>query len=417
MPEFTGDVRARTCFLFCCGIALLAKLYCAATTFGTNDTGLFAIYAEALYDAGLETTYATSQHFNHTPLLSSALMVLHFTAKMFGLSFPLLLRLPGILADLVTSLMLWRLLERHLPKRLNPAWCSLFALNPLSLMVSGYHGNFDSLLAMFLFLAAYHCITGRVEISALFFALAINVKIAPIILSPVFFFFWMARWQGGRFFILTTSLVLATWLIPLLQYPRLFFHNVLGYGSYWGVWGLTYWLRTTGYPPFHLVSFYGLAPIQEQIMLGLKLFVGAGILLIARRQAKAPATEIFTTLSIAWALFFTFAPGVLLHYLVWPSCFILLCSPRWYLGILTSSSVFVFISYTVVNGRLPWNAGIFRVEVLETWLPWSILPWLTFAAFFIALLTAKKTGHEILPVHVPMDADLKKGLELPLSNH
>jgi hypothetical protein len=166
----------------------------------------------------------------------------------------------------------------------------------------------------------------------------------------------------------------------------------------------------TGYPPFHLVSFYGLAPIQQQIMFGLKLLAGVSILLTAWRRAGEPPAGIFTTLSIAWALFFTFAPGVLLHYLVWPSCFFLLCSPRWYLGILTSSSLFVFLSYTVVNGRLPWNVGIFRVEVLETWLPWSNLPWLAFAAFLVARLATGKAGtkpiiREPIPLFISSDMD------------
>ncbi len=374
----------RNIFYFCCALAFAAKVYCAATTYGTNDTGLFAMYGQAVAEAGLEQTYAASQHFNHTPLLANVLAGLYLLTKGTGLPFPLLLRLPGIIADLVTCLMLWKLVHRDLPGRISTAWCCLFALSPAAFMVSGYHGNFDSVMAMFLFLTAYYCIRDRPEWSAFFFAAAVHVKVAALILSPVFFFFWLARHQGRRFFLVTSGLVLAVWLIPLLLYPKLFLANVLGYSSYWGTWGITYWLRTTGYPPFHLVSFYGLAPIQRHLMLALKVLVEVAILILAWRRATAPRAEIFATLSAAWAIFFVFAPGILLHYLVWPSCFFLLYSRRLYLLLLATGSVFLFWCYTVINGRIPWDQGLFRVEVLESWLPWSNLPW---CAFVVALVT------------------------------
>ncbi len=356
----TNSGVERNIFYFCCVLAFAAKLYCAATTYGTNDTGLFAMYGQAVAEAGLEQTYAASQHFNHTPLLASVLAGLYLLTKKTGLPFPLLLRLPGIVADLVTCLMLWRLVHRDLPGRLSTVWCCLFALSPVAFMVSGYHGNFDSVMAMFLFLAAYHCVSDSPEWSAFFFAMAVHVKVAAIILSPVFFFFWLARHQGRRFFLLVTSgLVLAVWLIPLLLYPKLFLANVLGYGSYWGTWGITYWLRTTGYPPFHLVSFYGLTPIQRHLMLALKVLVEVAILILVGVARPRRAGRFFATLSAAWAIFFVFAPGILLHYLVWPSCFFLLYSRRLYVLLLATGSVFLFWCYTVINGRIPWDQGLF----------------------------------------------------------
>jgi hypothetical protein len=239
---------------------------------------------------------------------------------------------------------------------------------------------------MFLFLAAYYCISDHVEWCAFFYALGVHVKVAPIILSPVFFFFWLARGKGLRFFVLTSALVLAVWLVPLLQYPTLFLHNVLGYSSYWGTWGITYWLRATGYPPFHLVSFYGLQPIQQHIMLALKISVELAILAMAWRRATAPREEIFATLCAAFGIFFVFAPGILLHYLVWPSCFFLLYSRRLYALLLATSSIFLFWCYTVINGHIPWDVGLFRVEVLEKWLAWSNIPWLAFVVALAAML-------------------------------
>jgi Gpi18-like mannosyltransferase len=174
-----------------------------------------------------------------TPVLSFVLMALHQLSSISNWFHPLLLRLPCIAADAVTSLMLWRLSIKHMPGRISPAWVCLFALNPISFMVSVYHGNSDAVLAMFAFPAAYHCYRERVDLSAMFFALAVHVKIAPLILSPIFLH-WQHRGKGLRSFPITNCLLFAGWLIPLIQYPGVFLHNVFGYGSYWDICGITY---------------------------------------------------------------------------------------------------------------------------------------------------------------------------------
>lgn len=375
----TTTIRPGLIYGLCCLLAFVAKLYCAATTFGTNDTGLFQLFGQAVYEAGLQATYENSRHFNHTPLLASVLAGMFWLSQTFGWSFPFLLRLPGIVADLVSCVFIWRLANRLWPATVSRLWCCLFALSPVAFMVSGYHGNFDSVLAMFLCIAAYCCVTGQADRSAVCLAMAIHVKVAALVLSPVFFFFWLARGKGARFFAIVSALVLAVWLLPLLGYPRAFVGNVLGYGSYWGVWGINYWLRETGYGPFHLVSFYGLAAIQTRIMLLQKIIVVAGVTWIAWRRRKE--SDVLVTISYAWAIFFAFAPGVLLHYLAWPSGLLLIHSRRWFAAILGASSVFLFWCYTVINGGLPWDKGLFRVEVLERWIAWSNVPWIAFLAF------------------------------------
>lgn len=364
-----------------CFLALVAKIYCAATTFGTNDTGLFQLYGEAVYQLGLQQTYESSQHFNHTPLLASVLMGMSWLSQTYALPFPLILRLPGIFADVVSAIVIWKLSRKLWPEHVSWWWCCLFPLSPVAFMISGYHGNFDSVLAMFICLAAYYCVTDKVDLCAIMFGMAVHVKVAPLILTPVFFFFWTARGKGLRFFYVTSGIVMAVWLVPLLRYPYAFLTNVLGYGSYWGVWGLTYWLRETHYEPLHLISFYGLTPIQLRITMALKLVVIIGVLIVAWRRRRCLREEILVTISYVWTVFFVFAPGVLLHYLVWPSGLMLIHARRWFLAISISSSIFIFWCYNVINGGMPWNKGLFRVEVIEEWIAWSNIPWLTFVAF------------------------------------
>lgn len=376
-------------------LAAALKIYCAATTIGTNDTGLFHTYGEALLGFGLQKTYETSQHFNHTPVLSALLMALCWLSDAFAWSFPLLLRLPGIAADVVTSLVLWRFALQYPQGKISTPWVCLFALNPVSFMVSGYHGNFDSLIAMFVFLAAYACFRDRVDLCALFYALSVHVKIAPLILSPVFFFYWLGRGKGLRFFIITNGLLLAGWLWPLIQYPKIFIHNVFGYGSYWGIWGITYWLSWLPDPRLHFVSFYNLFPIQSEIMTALKAIVVLGILLVAWRRSRLAQDSIFETLSFCWAIFFVFAPGVLLHYLAWPACTMLAHARRWWLVLLGAATVFQFQCYTVINGGFPWNLGLFTAPLLPKWTAWSNVPWIAYIGYLAAIAWGARRGKSV----------------------
>ena len=383
MPEATPKTKFPATVLFTAAITLATalKIYCAATTYGTNDTGLFHLYGQAIYEAGLEETYKASQHFNHTPPLAIFLALLYWLSKTFAWSYPLLLRLPGIAADVVSALVVWKLIARDFRGRISPAWASLFALNPVSFMVSGYHGNFDSVLAMFVLLSTYCAFRDRVDLCALFFAFAIDLKIAALLLSPVFFFYWFGRDKSCRFLLLMAGLLAPFWIVPLINYPALVFHNVFGYGSYWGIWGITYWLRQTGYPPFYLVSFYDLSPIQNHVMTLLKITAAGGIILLAWRSSRLAASSIFATVSYAFAIFFTFAPGVLLHYLAWPSCLALFHARRWYLVLLTANSIFLFRCYTVINNGLPWDKGLFTSQVIDRWAGWSNIAWIAYAVF------------------------------------
>src|SRR5204863_1643138 len=91
--------------------ALLAKLYCAATTVGTNDADSFYNFGRFIWENGLLAQYRATPEFNHTPLVG------WFCAAIYGLGhgagFNWLLRLPGIFADFlaVGTLVGWR--ERH----------------------------------------------------------------------------------------------------------------------------------------------------------------------------------------------------------------------------------------------------------------------------------------------------------------
>jgi Gpi18-like mannosyltransferase len=382
-------------------IALVLKLAIAFNTFGSNDVVTFYSFARSLSDHGLEWTYrqgvvwlpgspifTNAPIFNHPPLTAYFLRLTYGLAHRetfltYGLTFPFLLRLPGIIADLVVVLALLWLGKRDARFRL-PSWALvLFALSPVSLMVSGFHGNTDSIMVMFLVLASLSCARDRPTLCGLFLALSCQIKIIPLLLLPIFFFFWLSRRRVIAFSLPFVLASLALWAEPLLKFPALFLKNVLSYGSFWGIWGITYWLRMTNLPQFSAVTFYHFPPMQNFVVTVLKLIIIAAVLVIAWRRRNLGERAMLDSLAHAWIIFFVFAPGVCAQYMVWLAPFILILSPTLFAWLTVTSALFLFFFYNITAHGFPWYLAVSTTKLNTVWTPWTIWPW---AALVIGMI-------------------------------
>src|ERR1700730_9961478 len=95
-------------------IAAAVKTAIAWNTIGTNDVVTFYQFARSLQSHGLEWTYAHDISFNHPPLTAYFLRGIYNLAQLSfvqanAISFPFLLRLPGIVADLITVWAVFRI--------------------------------------------------------------------------------------------------------------------------------------------------------------------------------------------------------------------------------------------------------------------------------------------------------------------
>ena len=359
--------------------SLVAKLYCAKTTIGTSDVAFFLQFAQIIHAHGLIAMYQNTSFFNHTPLVG------WFAEAVYALSgedrwkFAFYLRLPAIFSDVGAVLTLLWLRE----KTGRPAWwaLTLFAASPVAFMVSGYHGNVDSVMAFCLLLAAAACVADQSLLCGLAFGLSCNVKIVPLLLAPVFFFYWWKRGGAIRFAGTTAVCVLAGWGAALAAIPGVFLKDVLGYGSVWGVWGFTYFLRMSVAPALSQITLLEPTRAQAAVILGLKLIVVAAVLTMAWRRRGVEPLKIFETLALAWAVFFVFAPGFGSQYLVWLAPFFLVASEAWYAALTIASSVALFIFYNSISGGMPWRTGFTVHAIANVWAPWLVLPWLVLVGF------------------------------------
>ncbi|MEY2537211.1 MAG: hypothetical protein QOG67_951 [Verrucomicrobiota bacterium] len=387
-------------------VALLVKLTISYNTFGTNDAVSFYLFARSLSDHGLEWTYRqgvvwlpSGPIFNHPPITAGFLRLIYHLSnqdvfRTFGLTFPFLLRLPGILADFVVVLVLVSWLRAHEQLHRYRWALLLLALSPVSLMVAGFHGNTDPVMVMCLVLAAWMCSKKQPGLCGLFLALSCQVKIIPLLFFPVFFFFWLHRRAVASFLVpfFLTSIVL--WSEPLLRFPLLFFKNVLSYSSYWGIWGFTYWLRLTDLPYFSGVRIFGLTTPQAFVVTFLKALIVGGVLLIAWRRRTCSGRGLFETIAYGWVIFFIFSPGICAQYMVWLAPFVCILSPTFYAWLTVTSSLFLFFFYNVTAHGLPWYLAVSTNALNTVWTPWSVLPW---AALIAGMIVLWKNARKVDP--------------------
>jgi hypothetical protein len=360
-------------------VALTAKLAIAYNTIGTNDVVFFYGFAKVLNEHGLEWTYSHSRYFNHPPLTAYFLRGIFCLTEQnwwqqLGIHFPFLLRFPGIVADFFVVVVLLRLRKVDI---VIPVWAlALFAVSPVSLMVSGFHGNTDPVMLLFLVCSVWMCLLSKPAFAGFFFAVSCQIKIVPVLLLPALILFWWNQKRSRGFLVAGAATTLFLWSEPLFRFPILFSKNVLAYGSYWGIWGITYLFRLTGFPAFDRLSFFDLDPAQNAIATVLKLLIVAGSIWFGWRNRQARGRALVESLSCIWLVFFVLAPGVCPQYLIWFAPFILAASPGLYTAITVASSVFLFQFYNITSGGLPWSVALAMNDSKQHWTTWSLLPWI-----------------------------------------
>lgn len=363
--------------------SLIVKLSLAWSTIGTNDSLTFLLFARDLQTHSLSHLYNSSILFNHPPLTGYFIRAVYYLVKQSwlqeqGVTFFFLLRLPGIIADFITVLAIAGLAENRLRDEIRPTLLYLFALSPISIMVTGFHGNTDPILAMFMVLAAIACLNDRPILAGVYFALSLQVKVAPFIVAPVFFFYWLARGKGLRFLAPVCVITVLGWAEPLSTCPQAFARNVLSYGGYWGCWGIPYLLNRTGLPEFSGFNLIRLTQTEHAISLALKLSVMIAIIILSWRRRSLGGTGFLRSLGYSWIIFFSFSPGVAPQYFVWIGPFLLFLDGALFIVLTAGSSVFLFLFYNTIAHGLPWYLAVSRNKMTPVWAPWTLVPWILF---------------------------------------
>jgi Glycosyltransferase family 87 len=245
-------------------------------------------------------------------------------ARATGLSFALLVRLPVLAAEIGLVALVARMAGRP------AAW--VYALHPVSLLVSACHGQFDAIAMLFVLLAVAAQRAGRLDRAALSLAVAIGLKSFPVLLLPVFLLATPAR-DRVRWALLAT-LPVALSLVPFAWHDAgAVRRELLGYG------GVADFGWIAAVRAFRFLTTGALARAEAAhwtgFVLAAKVLFGAAYTVLLVRWWRAPRAPDLAAMCLAVLLaFLTWYGALSAQYLLW-------VVP---LGVLMPSRPFVFYS-------------------------------------------------------------------------
>jgi hypothetical protein len=324
-------------------VATVIKLYLAYTTLGTNDVSTWERFlGEAIRRGGLGL-YRSDPIFNHPPFIVGYIRGLGQIADVTHVPFRFWLRAASSAADVGTFALVMAIARRS-RLRVRTATLCVLALAPASIMVSGFHGNTDPVMVLFVVLAVYLAVSDRPAWTVgIAIGMAINIKFAAVIFVPAVFFS-MVSGQKKTVLVTVAGLTVAVASMPyLLQDPALIERRVVGYSSIPGHWGVTSMLLAG---PHALNDAY-------QRFAPAAIGLGLAILCFAYSRRASPPS-LFLQCGVSAFAFMVFTPGFGIQYLAWlvPWVVVVAFGPAllWYVA----SGVFMFVVYTVWSGGFPW---------------------------------------------------------------
>jgi len=332
--------RPTLCFgaLICAAVVL--RIFIAIYSLGSNDVGTWYRFASSIDQEGLWQLYGVDSEFNHPPFGALLVWLIYKIHTATGLAFPLLLRVPGILGDLITLCIVG--FTKRLPVEANrTAFLLLYGFAPVPILLSGYHGNLDPLVVALSFLAVWVIsLSERVFLGGVLLGFAASIKLPPLVLIPVV----IAATARGKWllFLLGLTLPLISVAVGIVWGGGPFLTNVLHYQPPLDMWGITAFLTAAlnpwssvipGFP--HVIATAYSYPAKALIL------TVPVLVLVALRS-----TDIIFGYLLAFGAFLIFAPGFGPQYLIYPLPALLLLNPRWGVRYLTAGSCALFALYS-----------------------------------------------------------------------
>jgi hypothetical protein len=332
-------------------LGFVVRFVVAYASIGSDDAAMFWVFGNHVRSSGLFGAYRENPQFNHPPISAFlACGTLAVTEQIAGPTRPptpddegnwfehmalfvLLFKLPAIAADALACALLyavWRSRSGSSSARWVVPAAYAWALGPI--LVSSYHGNTDSIYAAFSLAAAWlmHGERRRPFLGGLALAVAINIKLIPVLLIPILAVSVHSRRELLLFFAGLGVGVIP--YLPVLYWDLLisersyFTRNVLAYNPEPNSWGLAIPL-TVGRPHPPRVGF-------DDLLLSFKAngrylilaSVAAWTLLWRRASARR---DLLLGAAVVYALFLVLVPGFGVQYVVIVAPLLFAAGQRW----------------------------------------------------------------------------------------
>lgn len=342
--------RGRLVVLVVSGIALILKVLVAFRTYGSSDIGRWQVFAQGVRSDGPVGVYGLNWPgllYNHPPVIGYLLEAVNAVGHL-GVGVGAAIRVAASCADVVSAVVAFELLQRRGTLLTATTSGVLVAVSPVLFLVSGYHGNTDTIFTMLTMLSLWLLADrDRPVLAGSAMALALGVKIVPIVALPALLVFaatrgrrtfWRFAGAGAVVFVVTWGPALA------LQGRTVLAHVVFYTGSDLRQWGLVqigHWFGDPWWSAF-------LAGPGRFAVLVLCCAVPA-IAVWQHPDRLAPA------IGLSLSAFLLLSPAFGVQYAAWPA------AASYLIGLATATlynltaGIMLFLIYNRWAGGLPWT--------------------------------------------------------------
>jgi hypothetical protein len=198
------------------------------------------------------------------------------------------------------------------------------------------------------------------------FGMAFNVKVIPLIFLPAFFLYLSGGWRF-LFLLCAAGTVFAGSMPYILHDPQIINQKVLGYGSYYGHWGLSRLLM-------ELAPSGGLASQLDALFQAYGRYLALGLPALAALVLNAPhivlrwsRPSLYVQCGLAAALFLVVTPGFGPQYLAWLVPWVPAAGAIVAAACYAVTGLFLFLVYDYWAGHFPWHTADARPYEFDWW--------------------------------------------------
>ncbi len=383
-------------------ILLLGLLVRLIPLFNAIDwTDLYGRQAMPILDH-LNIYSSTKRVFPYSPVSMFLPAGCAILSTALEIPFYMIMRLPGIIADICIGLSLYLTLAGAGKERAALFAGLLYVLNPVSILISSFHGNVMPIAVLFSFLAYTVLLKGEEEnyrLSALLLGLAIGFRGYPALLLPLFLIKLRLPVSKKVKYVLYSTIPTALSFVPflLLDY-RSVFREVFSY---------------TGFPDYGLGAllraFYSLqnfdifvnfpGGLLPRLLIYTKaLFIVIYILILVFARRK----RLVSLVLAVFLAFYCVYSGISSQYLIWLLPFAFLAGDRmlkYYIIIAAWAMVNFYYLYHpyIIFGKVSMTnmplVGLLKGQIISLGLLWLV------CAVWLVLILAEKgrvAGRDLL---------------------
>lgn len=311
------------------------------TPSGANyDIQSYKIIAELAHNGNdIYQETAGENRYPYLPFWLYWLSISHTLNEETGLPFHSLVKLFPILADAVLAWLIFHHVRTKKSFQDGFKAGLLYAVNPISIFVVAFHGQFDSLPLLFL-VASCIAITNHPPISGVLLGMGILIKSWPVLGFPSLVIS-LTQWRSRIIFtigaIMIPALGILVYCLDFGGDPFEIIQRAIGYNRGIGVWGYSYLLRML----CQLFDIDNIYKVYIHISRYITIF---GISLVW--WLKARHEKGFNSLLTVFLTFFCLTHAFAIQYLIWLIPFGLITGQyKWTMRYILASFSYMFLVY------------------------------------------------------------------------